>query len=385
MRPRGGDHANGELAVTHVITSLDVGGAETALLRLLRAMAPSSAFRSTVLCIAPEGPLASEIRDLDVSVWSLGVQRWAQLPGAFLRLRRLLAELRPDVVQTWMYHADLLGGLAARTTVAAPVIWNIRMSDHDPRGFRRSTLALIRMNAVVSRWLADRIVCVSSAARDVHLGLGYDPSKIDVIPNGVPLTSPDRDARSAIRMELGIPQDALLVGRIARYHPMKDHRTLIEAIRIVTRECPDVFWLLCGAGVDEDNPELAGWLEAAGIGDRVRLAGLRQDIPRIHAGLDLACSSSAYGEGFPNVIAEAMATGVPAVVTDVGDSALLVGETGIVVPPRDPAALAQGILRLLADADLRRRLGDAARARVDDTFSLRQMAERYADLYRAVV
>jgi len=189
-----------------------------------------------------------------------------------------------------------------------------------------------------------------------------------------------------LRSELGIPGSSVVVGLVARFDPQKDHHNFVKAASLVCKVHPGVHFLLCGDGVDHRNEELAGWIDSTGFKERFHLLGRIDDVPRVMSALDVLVSSSSFGEGFPNVVGEAMACGVPCVVTEVGDSARIVGDCGVVVPPRAPELLAEGLIRLIFVAVGRRReLGYHARRRVVGGFSLPVVANRYASLYRSLV
>ena len=226
---------------------------------------------------------------------------------------------------------------------------------------------------------------VSQAARDLHVAAGYDPEKFVFIPNGIDVTQfrPDPAGRREVRQALGVPAGALVVGLPARVDPQKDHPNFVRAAALLARHRPDVRFLLCGDGTTPENQGLAGAIAEHGLLDRFLLLGPRSDMPRILNALDVCTLSSAYGEAFPLAIGEAMACGVPCVVTELGDCAYLVGETGVVVPPRDPEALAtawETLVQLAPEA--RARLGRAARERIAAHFTLPRIAEQYAALYR---
>lgn len=370
--------------VTHVITGLNPGGAEMMLFKLLSAM-DRVAFDSEVISLTDMGPLAERIQALDITVRALGMRRGVPNPLALLRLAVWLRRSKPDVIQTWMYHADLIGGIAAKLVGGIPVIWGIRHSNLDPQGSKRKTIWTANACARLSNWLPTQIVCCSEASLPVHAALGYATRKMCVIPNGFDLDvfKPDPSARRSVRTELGIPEDTLLIGMFARFHAQKDHRNFVEAATLLHARHPDVHFLLCGDGITWENRVLSGWIVAEGTHEHCHLLGPREDIPRLAAALDIASSSSSFGEGFPNVVGEAMASGVPCVVTDVGDSARIVGKTGRVVPPRDHDALGGAWKKLIEmGADARKRLGEAARKRIGDNFSLSVIAGRYEKLYR---
>lgn len=368
------------IRVTHVINGLGTGGAEVALLRLLQAVDPGR-FAMEVVALAPEmGPVADSLARLGWPVSSLDMTP-RRLPRAAVALERMLRRNPPDVVQTWMYHAGLVGGACARLARVPAVVWNLRQGDLEAGVNKRSTLLAARASHRLARWLPDRIVCGSHAAERLHRGLGYPAEKLVVIPNGFDLPRLAGEERESLRRELGIDLGAILIGRVARVHPYKDHRTFLAAAAIVRRRLPDARFVLCGAGADWSNPSLVAWVREFGLEERVHLLGERPDVPRIHAALDVACSSS-LGEGFPNVVGEAMAAGVPVVATDAGDSAYLVGATGRIVPPGDPDALAAALVEVAGSPpEERRRLGTAARLRIETEFSLERMASAYCGLY----
>jgi glycosyltransferase involved in cell wall biosynthesis len=291
--------------------------------------------------------------------------------------------LRPTLVQTWLYHADfagLLAGLFARV----PVVWNIRCAELDPRDHAPSLMTLIRALALASRYPA-AVICNSHAGQRAHEQLGYVPRKWAVIPNGFDTDAfrPRSEARAALRGELGLPVETTLVGLLARFHPMKDQASFLNAAKIVIGAKPDVRFVLAGRGIDA-APSLRRLVDELGLTAHVHLLPPRTDAPSFLAALDVAVSSS-YGEAFPNMVGEAMACGIPCIVTDVGDSARIVGDTGVLVPPRDPAALAAGIVEILAaDPAARAARGLAARARIVSEFSVERAAARYEALYRGV-
>lgn len=357
------------IRVAHVITSTDTGGAQT-MLRKLLAHIDRSAFTSTVISLAPAGPMTEALQSVSIDMRPRAVELWK-----LARLRSLLRAAKPDVVQTWMYHANLAGGMASRLSVAAPVIWNIRASGFDWRAGHTAHVInpAVRLGALASRFVPKRTIYVSQRALASHEQLGYRGPN-EIIPNGFDVAEyrPDPDARRSLRRELGLKDETLLVGLVARVHPIKNHALFLAAARAIAKQRQDVRFVLCGEGVTS--------LDAF---EGVHALGSRSDMPRVTAALDIACSSS-FAEGFPNTLGEAMACGVPCVATDVGDSAYLIGDTGLVVPSNDEAAFANACLRLLDDAGLRARLGRAARERIEQHFEIGVITKRYEHLYRSV-
>lgn len=371
------------MRVLHIITGLGSGGAEGMLLKLLSA-SPTH-WQSAVVSLGETGVIGSKISELNIPVHALNVSPKWPSPAELFSLITIVRRLRPEIIQGWMPHGNLaavLAGMSLRKRV--PVLWNVRMSLDDLASEPRITRMLIRLGARLS-WYPNRIIYNSQAGARQHEEIGYRTAQTVLIPNGFDceIFRPSADARRAVHSELGIADDALLVGLIARYHPMKDHGTFLRAAGITARHCENVYFLLAGAGVNVREPALAELTAAEHLDGRAFFWGERSDIPRLTAALDIACSASSRAEGFSNAVGEAMASGVPCVATDVGDSASIIGETGISIPARDPEALARALGRLITDgADRRRRLGLAARQRVEKEFSLPVIVQRYEDLYR---
>ena len=344
-------------------------------------------FSSSVISLTDIGPVGQKIQDIGIPVIALGMRRGFPDPRKFVRLVCLLRQLKPQLVQTWMYHADLLGGLAAKAAGDIPIIWSIHHTTLDTRLDKKNTILVANVCARLSKWLPKKIVCCSKTTKKIHISLGYSKQKMVVIPNGFDLKSfhPDNTARKDLRSELCIPEDAALIGLVGRFHPQKDHRNFVKAAEKLNRSYPNVHFLLCGNNITWDNSDLVAWIDTAGIRGQCHLLGPRDDMPTIQGSLDILASSS-RGEAFPLVIGEAMACGVPCVATNVGDSAYIVGDTGIIVPPRDPHALAQAWEKLLSlSLEERIQLGNKARKRIMDNFDLQSVAKKYEDLWMSVI
>jgi glycosyltransferase involved in cell wall biosynthesis len=373
------------IKVMHVITTLGPAGAETMLCRLASAM-DQVRFENEIVSLTGVLDLAGKMESIGVRVRSLGMTKGIPNPLLVMRLARWIRESKPDVIHTWMYHANLVGALAARLAGDVPVVWGIHHNVLDPRHDKRRTILVNRACALLSRKLASRIVCCSEASLGFHKTLGYDARKLDVIPNGFDLeqVKPEPSARASVIQELGIPEDAPLIGIAARFHPLKDHRNFLWAAARLHEQIPQAHFLLCGLNVTWKNTQLTEWIDAAGIRENCHLLGVRQDMSRLFSAMDIATTAS-LSEAFPVVIGEAMACGTPCVVTDVGDSRLIVGETGLVVSPGDPAGLADAWRKLLeAGPEVRRHLGMMARRRVQQHFALSTVVERYQAVYTRV-
>lgn len=374
------------MKVALVITNLATGGAEAMLLKLLQHL-DRTRFQPTVISLVGMGEVGPRIAALGVPVHVVGMRRGGvPHPLALYRVAQLLRQFRPDVVHTWMYHADLLGGLAARLAGCPRVIWCLRQSNLSKSENKRSTLWVAKACALLSGAVPAQILSCSVRAKAVHADLGYRGDKIHVIPNGFELDrfQPNAAARASVRAELGLPANAPLVGLVARYDSQKNHAGFVQAAAQVAAQLPQVHFVLAGAGVDAANAALQQAIAAHGMQHCMHLLGRRDDVPRLMAALDVLASSS-HGEAFPNVLGEAMACGVPCVVTDVGDSAEIVGNTGRVVAVGDMAALAQQLLDVLhLPAADRATLGRQARARVQAEYEIGHVAGLYQAFYERV-
>ena len=374
------------MRVAHIITGLAADGAETMLYKLLRAM-DRTQFDPLVVSLGDKGAIGAHIEELGIPVFCCGMRPGVPSLAAAFRMVRRLRDFRPDLLQGWMYHGNLAAQMASAFLPGrTPVIWNIRGSHHILREEKPLTAATIWLGARLSRLPVTIINNSLSSARSHDHYLGFAKDRWAILPNGFELEkfAPSDHAREELREELRLPADSLLIGLIGRYHPMKDHTNFLKAAAILHHWVPDVHFVLAGAGVDQDNAELRELVTAFGLEDCLHLLGGRTDAPHVTAALDIAGSAS-YSEAFPNVIGEAMSCGVPCVVTDVGDSAWVVGDTGFSVPPREPNALSDAWLELIGRGPGgRQTLGAAARIRIASLFSIGAVAAQYAQLYNQV-
>jgi len=401
------------MKICHVIQNTEVGGAEIALYRLLCKL-QAAGVDSAVISLIGCGPIGRRIRELGVPLHTLDMRRadLRSLAGLW-RLIRCLRRERPDVVQTWTYHADLLGGLAARA-VAVPCVWNIRHGTLDARIDSPNTLRSAWLCARMSRQIPHRIVVNSHAAVAVHQAAGYSAARLQVIPNGYDGQQfrPSDQARIAVRHELRIDPATPLIGTAGRFHPHKGFADFVrmaalidqqwgaddsadDASRLLARgqECAAGSWagspsrkphfLMAGKGCDDTNRELGQWIEQAGLRERFHLLSSRDDMPRLFAALDAYVQTS-LTEGMPNCVAEALACGVPTFVTDVGDAARLVEDRSHVVPPQAPARMAQAVLAHWRQTHEDRLLvGQRGRERILGQYSMTATAKQYLAVWRA--
>ncbi len=358
--------------MVHIITGLNSGGAERMLTRIVTA---DIGQKQTVISLMNEGVYGAEIKAAGIAVHCLKLDMKLPNPLILLRLAYLLKKLRPDVVMTWLYHADLLGLVAAKLAGINKdkIIWNIRCSDMD-----------LSHRGLITQWILKALIKLSATPRAVatnslagqkhHKKLGYNPKRWIYLPNGVDTNawSPNADRRIAVRTELGVDDNQILIGLVARVDPVKNHDGFLKAAVQVSARYPDARFLLVGDGVFNLTipPELENCLYRYSY---------RVDIPDIMRALDLHVLCS-HSEGFPNVLCEAMACGTPCLVTDAGDAAEIIGKTGIIVPVADTEALAAGILSYLSETtEQRSERGAAARARALDHYTIERVYQAYRE------
>ena len=365
--------------VLHVISGLKVGGAEMALLRLIR-QSSGGDYSHRIVALTSDGDMRHRYAEAGIDVIALDFSK-APIRG-FFRLVRLIKHSRPDIVQTWMYHADLFGGIAARIAGCRRILWGIRTSEVGDLS-SRSTSIIRKVCALLSRWVPRRIICAADASRRSHESIGYDAKKMVVIPNGVELEQwqATGEAGPCLRRQLGIPDEAFVIGSVGRFNAVKDQHTFVAAAGRVLQNDASIWFLMVGRDVSTENRELMSWLEQAGISKQTRMLGERRDLSVCYAAMDLFCMHS-RSEGFPNAVAEAMASRVPCVATDVGDARLLLDGCGAIVPAGNPEALADALIAVKRQGRAERKhIASTAFERIQQRYSMEACRARFESLY----
>jgi glycosyltransferase involved in cell wall biosynthesis len=360
--------------IVYVTTDLFVGGGAESMLARMVTAGPRLADEITIVSLLPGDSHAEGLRRAGIAVVELAFDGVGGIASGVIKLARLIGRIKPDIVQGWMYHGDLaalvalvLSGRRRRTRL----VWSIRCSDLDLRRYGVGLRLVLKACTLLSRW-PDLVTANSAAGLKDHLRRGYRPRRSEVVANGIDVDAfrPDPAARKAVRRELGIADSEIVVAHVARVDAMKDHASLLAAMA----ELPELRALLIGAGTESLPPA-----------ENVLRLGRRRDVAHVLGAADVAVSSSCFGEGFSNALAEGMACGLPAVATDVGDAKLIVGDTGLVVPPGDRYALAAALRTLAREpAAVRAERGARARARIVENFALSRAIERFGELYKSL-
>jgi len=375
-----------KIIIVHIIAALNVGGAEMMLYKLLSRMRKDR-FENIVITLKEKGSLSKDFESQNIRVYNVGGMGGILRILALIRLLKILREINPDIIQGWLVHGNLAAQIAS---IFLPhrlsTLWNIRYTALPKAETKNSTLLIIKLLSLLSS-LSQKIIYNSKTGAYGHIRMGYRRDKSCIIPNGfdTKLFSPSEKNRSSVRSELNISEEAILIGLVGRLDPLKDHNCFLKAGAMLLSRKREIFFLLAGRGVDWQNQHLKQLIEKLGMSEKVFLLGERRDVHRITAAFDIAACSS-VAEGFPNVIGEAMSCGIPCVVTDVGDSAWLVGDSGMVVPPRNHKALCEAWLKMIELGNAERRfLGEKARKRIEDHFSIQMIVKKYEQLYEELV
>jgi len=377
-----------KIKILHLISTLDTGGAENFLSKLILGM-DKKLFNNIVVSMTDIGPVGQILLNKGFSVFNLDMKKGLPDPMGLIRLIKIIKQEEIDIIQCWMYHANIFGLLMKLFFRKIKILWNIRCSNVNLKNYGLIYANTVKAGAVLSR-IPDCIVVNSFAGKKFHINVGYGKKNTNwkVIQNGIDAKMfqsaseiDNNDGINKVRKELKISKNAFVITLIARFDPMKDHKTFFAAVKILLETNPQVHFILAGRGVDYNNLIISNYLISIKNTSNIHLLGERNDIKNIYLASDIASSSSS-GEGFPNVIAEAMATSVPVVATNAGDSQLIIGKTGIVVPVQNPKALANAWQQMInAKHEYLLELGKMATERIINNFSFIKSVKKYESLY----
>ena len=370
------------MRVLHTITSLQTGGAETVLCRILTSLGVEKAKFHRVISLGPGGSLSKQIAEAGATVDVLGGTNRISAPSLLIKVVKIADQFQPDVCIGWMYDGNLAAWIASRQT-GTPLIWNIRHSISNIANETIGARLSIKLNSLLSDFPTN-IFCNSKIAAGQHVSLGFPANKVEIIGNGFDTNQfrPNLNSCSEWREKLGIGVETFVVGHVARYHPMKGHKILLEAIRQFSQLAPNIKLVMAGRDVTTQNRELKSFLAEHDLEHLVVLLGEVSKTELLNPMFDVAVSSSSWGEGFSNTLGESMACGVPVITTNVGDSAVLVGDAGIVVEPNNPDALAQSLWSLYQTSEAERiEISRRTRARIVDHFTIDRMVTAYEKIF----
>lgn len=372
------------MTVLHIIINLSsLGGAELMLKRLVENSKRENLYEPKIISLTSAGELGDYLKGIDIEVNELNIKNVFDIPYALIRLIYLIKLIKPDAIQTWMYHADLIGGIAGRLCGIKNIFWNIR-NTHIPQSKFSRTGFIIKLCALSSKFIPKKIICCAKSGLINHSQLGYDHKKMIVIPNGFDLKAwplPGKNT-AKIREEYNLPNDAFIIGIVARFDPLKGYENFIEAAGIMAENYDQpLLFLMAGRNINKSNDKLLSLIKRKGGKAVFKLLGERNDILKIMYLLDLYCLSS-KAEGFPNVVAESMLMQTPCVVTDVGDAKIIVDSLGKVVPAGDPKQLANALTEMaLLNKIKLQDLGLKSRERIVQHYDLNKVARKYFKQY----
>ena len=371
------------MKVVHIITGLGDGGAEHILFKVCKY---DIANKHIVISLTGPGKYFSLLSKLGIKVYCLNIRFFSI--HKFIFLIKLLRSLKPDIVQTWLVHADFLGSMAARLAGINNILWNVRYSNIEIGKAKLTTILIIKILSILSYVIPKFIVIVSKKAKKIYEIARYNKKLFKFIPNGYDLSilKINKLQKKNFRKKIKIKKNVPLIGNVARYDPQKDHLNLLNALSLIKEKNINFFCVLVGSNVNQNNINLISEIKKLKLSNHIKLLGQNDNISKVMNGLDIHILSSSYGEGFPNVVAESMACGTPCIVTDVGDSALIVGKTGWVVPPKNSIKLAKAIEKALNEKNTNKwnKRCNKARLRIKKNYNISKMIKLYNKVWSKV-
>lgn len=372
------------MQVLHIISGLGDGGAEAILYRLCQY---EKDHNHVVISLMDEEKYGPMLKDIGVDVYTLNNSKEKIKILSLFKLYRLIFKLKPDVVQTWMYHADFIGGFVARSIGIKNIFWSVHHTTLVRGESKLLTVLIAKINSFLSTFVPKKIIYCAEMSRKTQELIGFKKNKGVVIPNGYDVDDfEDNEVKGAkFRNELNISQDTFVIGHVGRFDPQKDQDNLIKALVDLKQRQIKFKAVIVGTNLDVNNDKLVGMIKEKQLENHISLLGRRNDIPAVMNGIDLFALSSAFGEAFPNVLNEAMACGTPCVATNVGDSARIIGNTGWIVPIKNPQALSSAInaaskeMRLNKSSWTKRKI--MCRKRIVENFEIKKMVKKYRDIW----
>ena len=371
------------MKILHIITGLNKGGAETLLCNLCQ-FDKEHEHEIISLSYVKDSQSLSSMHNFSIHSLNFPVGK-IRIFGLF-KLYKLIKKIKPDAIQTWLIHADLIGGIAARFAGIKNIFWGVHHTILLPGKVKFSTIFVLKCNAFLSNFVPKKIIYCAEKSRQIQESIGFNKSKGLVIQNGYDIKNFSQNdiLRKDFRNELGCSNNTFLIGHVGSYHPLKDQSNLIDALAFLNKKGFNYSAVLVGKDLDHNNDDLVCKIRENELTDHIFLLGERNDIPAVMNGIDLFVLSS-ISEAFPNVLNEAMACGTPCVTTNVGDASLIVDNTGWVVSPKDPKAIANAVFKAVDEKQsdnltwVKRK--NECHKRIADHFTLEKMLKKYKEAW----
>ncbi len=371
------------MKILHIITGLGDGGAENTLYKICKYDLKN---KHVVISLKGTDKYFSLLNKIGIKVFCFNFKYYSIFK--FLLLINTIRRLKPDITQTWLVHADLVGGMASILAGYKNIIWNIRYSNFEIGKAKLMTILIIKLLSKLSYLIPRKIIIVSKKAINIFEKEGYDKKKLIFIPNGYDLSflKQDSDEKKIFIIKNKLENKNFIIGNVARYDPKKDHSNLLNALSILRNKKIEFFCILAGKNIDRNNLKLIQEINEFELTKYIKLLGQNDNILGVMNGIDVYVQSSSFGEGFPNVVAEAMACKTPCIVTDVGDASLLVGNTGWVVPPSDPIHMANALEKSFYEIDSIKwnQRCIKARSKISNKFDISVMIKNYNKVWAKV-
>jgi len=375
-------HNSSKINILHIITDLDIGGSEIMLIKLLYHL-KKDRFKNFVVSLKSNNPLKKFLKDKNILIYELNLDYSRNKFNKVLNLLKIIKNYKPDIIHTLLYHADLIGIIIGKFILNKKVIWNIRCSNMNLKKYGKSGYLVFKLCSNLSNF-PNSIIFNSEIGKYYHINKGYCPKESYIIPNGFDLSvfKPDNIKRELFRAKYNINKNCICIGIASRYDMMKDHDNFLMAASLIKNKLKNIKFLMCGNNVDPDNKDLISKINYYDLHKNVILLGKLSNIIPFYQSLDIYCSSSSFGEGFPNAVGEAMACGVPCVVTDVGDCKKIVKGVGLVVPPKNSNELSKAMLKLInMSKQERKSLGLKAREKIKKNYDIKNIVKQYENLF----
>ena len=373
-----------KIKIIHIINNLSTGGAERMLFNLISCIHMNS-FDISVFSLQGKGELSVEIEKLGIPIFYFGIFRKRDFVFKFLKLMLAIIKFKPDLVQTWLYQSNIIGGVATKIVSSSKIIWSLHATILKPGLTKKSTKFIIKLSSILSGFIPDKIICCSHSSYNDHKVIGFKENKMIVIPNGINTTEYNftNSNEFYLNSKLNIINEKVkYIGMVGRYHKMKRHDIFFHAAKIVSDKYPFLRFIICGYKINKTNQVLMKLINSFEIGTKIYLLDNITTMPELYSSLDVLVTTSSYGEAFPLTICEAMACKIPVLSTDVGDSAYIINDLNMIIPINEPILLAEKIEKIiLLDTMSLNKIGEKNRTRIKNLFDINEVAKLYKNQY----